>query len=123
MAKLTWNNFISQYTNKNNIAFAATISARLPPGIDFDKNGRRLPTPYSLFIEWCSAYLSGDWAITKVKNGFIICVAVKGDGKAIQDEFKIIGKAKITKANKNTYPIGYKDSQYAVLAGDMGYVL
>jgi len=88
-----------------------------------DKNGLKLPTPYKLFKEWCSACFSGDWATTKVKGGFIVVINEKSDGKTIQDEFEILGKAKITKASNNTFPIGYKDSQYAALAGDLSYVL
>jgi hypothetical protein len=122
MAKMNWNKYITQYTN-NTIAFAAPVSSSLPKGMEFDKNGRKLPTPYSLFSEWCASYLSGDWAIIKVPKGFIVCVADNNDAKTIRDEFKVIGSGKITKAGKNTYPIGYKDSEYAALAGDLGYVL
>lgn len=121
MAKLSWNNYIEKYTN-NTIGFAAPVSSRLPSRLVFDKNGRKLPTPYALFVEWCSAYLTGDWAVTKVPKGLILCVAGESDAKAIQAEFKIIGPAKITKASKRTYPIGYKDSEYGALAGDLGYV-
>jgi hypothetical protein len=122
LAKMSWNKYISQYTT-NTIAFFAPVSSNLPKGADFDMNGRKLLTPYSLFSKWCSSYLSGDWAITKVPKGFIICTADNCDVKTIQDEFKVIGSPKITKASKQTYPIGYKDSQYAALAGDLGYVL
>jgi len=123
LAKLTWNIFISKHTNKNTLAFSSAISASLPRGMLLDKNGLKLPTPYKLFTEWCSAYLSGDWATTKVKGGFIIVINEKSDGKKIQEEFKVIGEVKITNASNNTFPIGYNDSQYAALAGDLGYVL
>lgn len=121
MAKINWNTFIGKHTKR--IAFIAGVSASLPKGLELDKNGRKLPTPYSLFMEWCKAYLRGEWATTKVSGGFLLCVATKEDAKAIQDEFKITGQAKRTPAAKDTYPIGYKDSQYAALAGDLGYVL
>jgi hypothetical protein len=121
VAKLVWNNFVN--TCKNPIAFAARASARLPKGIDFDKNRKKLPTPCGLFNEWCAANLAEDWSITKISGGFIVCVTAKKDVKKIKDEFRIVGDAKITKACKETYPIGYGDLQYAVLAGDMGYVL
>ena len=123
MAKLSWNKFISQYTNKNRIAFSAPVSAKLPSRMIFDSNGRKLPTPYGLFSGWCSSYLSGDWAIIKVPHGFIICTTNEKDAQTIKDEFKIIGSVKITKASNRTYPIGYKNSEYAALAGDLGYVL
>jgi hypothetical protein len=50
-------------------------------------------------------------------------VATSADAKAIQDEFKIIGPAKRTPPGEDTYPLGYRDSHYAALAGDLGYVL
>lgn len=121
MAKHSWNKFIDTYSKR--LIFAAAVSATLPKGSELDKNGRKLPTPYGLFSDWCEAYLSGDWATTKVSGGLLVCVATKGDAKCIQDEFKIVGPAKRTPAGKETYPIGYKDSQYAALAGDLGYVL
>ena len=121
MAKIGWNDFIGKYTNR--IAFVATVSASLPKGLAYDRNGRKLPTPCSLFTEWCKAYLAGDWATTKINGGFLLCVSSTEDAKAIQDEFKIVGQAKRTQAGKDTHPIGYKDSQYAALAGDLGYVL
>lgn len=120
MAKLGWNKFIDTYTKR--VAFSAAVSASLPKGLGLDKNGRKLPTPYGLFSDWCKAYLAGDWATIKVSGGFLICVTAKDDVKSIQDEFKIIGPAKRTPAGKETYPIGYRDSQYAALAGDLGYV-
>ncbi len=121
MAKLGWNKFVDAH--KKRICFIAPVSASLPKGVELDKNGRKLPTPYGLFCEWCGAYLAGDWSATKVKGGFLVCVTTKEDVKAIQDQFKIIGQAKITPAGKETYPIGYRDSQYIALAGDLGYVL
>ena len=121
MAKIRWSNFVGKHTKR--IAFIAGVSASLPNGVELDKNDRKLPTPYSLFTEWCKAYLNGEWATTKVSGGFLLCVSANEDAKAIENEFKIIGQAKRTPAGKDTYPIGYKDSQYAVLAGDLGYVL
>jgi hypothetical protein len=121
MAKLRWNNFIDKHTKR--IAFAAAVSGNLPKDLELDKNGRKLPTPYGLFSEWCKAYLSGEWATTKVNSGFLICVATNEDAKTIQDEFKITGQARCTPAGKDTILLGYRDSQYAALAGDLGYVL
>lgn len=121
MAKLGWNKFID--THRQRVCFMAPISASLPKGVQLDKNGRKLPTPYGLFCEWCAAYLAGDWSATKIKSGFLVCVVTKEDAKTLQDEFKITGQAKTTPAGKSTYPLGYRDSQYAALAGDLGYVL
>lgn len=121
MARVGWNDFVGKHLRT--ITFIAGVSASLPKGRELDKNGRKLPTPYALFVEWCKAYLTGEWAATKVSGGFLLSVSTNEDAKAIQDEFKIIGEAKRTPAGKSTYPIGYKDSQYGALAGDLGYVL
>ena len=121
MAKIGWNKFIDTYTKK--VAFAAAVSASLPKRVELDKNGKKLPTPYGLFCDWCKAYLSGDWATTKVNGGFLVYVATKEDAESIQTEFKVVGPATRTPAGKDTYPIGYSNSQYAALAGDLGYVL
>ena len=121
MPKRAWENFIADH--KAPIGFAAAISAQLPKGSVFDKNKRRLPTPYGLFIEWCNAYLAGEWAITKVPGGFIVCVQSPADAQMIISEFKAIGAPKKTPACVNTTPIGYKNSQYVALAGDLGYVV
>jgi len=120
VSKLGWNKFIDTYNKR--IAFTAVVSTRLPKGLSFDKNGRKLPTPYGLFCEWCAAYLTGDWTTTKVKSGIVVCVATNKDEEIIKEEFSIIGTAKVTIASKNTFPIGYRNSQYAALAGDLGYV-
>ncbi|WP_039914889.1 hypothetical protein [Cellvibrio mixtus] len=121
MAKLGWNDFISKHTTR--LAFAAACSANLPKGILLDRNGKKLPTPYGLFSEWCKAYLSGEWAILKVNGGFLLCVVTAADEEIIKKEFGVAGLAKRTPAGKNTLPLGYRDSQYAGLAGDLGYVL
>ena len=122
LSKLSWNKFIDKHGSKDTFAFSAPISASGPKGMIFDRNGRKLPTPYNLFSEWCAAYLSSDWSSTKVTKGFIVSVSDKKDALRIQEEFKIIGSKKITSASHNTFPIGYKNNQYATLAGDLGYV-
>ena len=119
---MSWDKYISKYSNKT-VAFSAPVGSTLPEGRAFDMNGRELPTPYSLFSEWCTSYLSGDWTITETRSSFIICTTDDKDTEIIQGEFNISGSPKITIASKTTYPIDYSNSQYAALAGDLGYVL
>lgn len=121
MAKLNWNKFID--THPKGAAFAAAVSATVPKVPEFDTNDRELPTPHGLFCDWCTAYLSGDWATTEINGGFLLYVATEEDAKSIRDEFKVVGQAKRTPAGKETYSIAYRDSQYAALAGDLGYVM
>jgi hypothetical protein len=72
MTKMVWNNFVTKHPKRT--AFAAAVSASLPGSLVLDKNGKKLPTPYGLFTEWCKAYLSGEWATTKVSGCFLVCV-------------------------------------------------
>jgi hypothetical protein len=88
----------------------------------FDKNNKKLPTPYALFKEWASQNLSGEWSSTKVGGGFVVCVASKADAQIILNKFKAVGHAKKTPACPKTVPIGYRDSSYKNLATEMGYV-
>jgi len=70
MAYMSWNSFVEKH--KKRVGFLAAVSAALPKGPHFDKNNKKLPTPYGLFKEWASKSLNGDWASTKIKGGFII---------------------------------------------------
>lgn len=97
MAKLAWNSFVS--THQNPYGFATTISSTLPNGPHFDKGGKKLPTPYSLFLEWASRSLSGDWASTKFKGGFTICVESKADVDLITQIFGATGPSRKTPAH------------------------
>lgn len=121
MAKLTWNSFVSQHQNP--YGFATAISAALPNGPHFDSGGKKLPTPYSLFLEWASRSLSGDWSSTKYKGGFIICVESKNDADQIAKTFGAAGPSRKTQACARTVSLGYKDSDYKSLATRLGYKL
>ena len=121
MAKLTWNAFRDKH--KNPAGYTAAVSASLPNGPNFDKNKKKLPTPYGLFKEWASASLSGDWASTNFKGGFIVCVESQADSQLISKQFGIIGEAKNTPACENTNQLGYRDSSYGDLAKLLGYKL
>lgn len=122
MGFISWNQFVSKY--KNPIGFASAVSASLPNGPHFDKNNKKLPTPYSLFKEWAVKNLSGDWSSQKFKGGFIICVSSKPDAQLIQKTFKVLSnQPKRTPACSKTYQIGYTDSSYGLLAKNLGYAI
>lgn len=122
MAKIDWSEYMAQYSNTTT-AFETPASSHLPKGMVYDKTGNRLPTPYSLFSEWCSLYLTGDWAIMKTKGGLIVCAADSDDVRTLLGEFRALGLAKITAASDNTYAVAYNFSHYTALASRLGYVL
>jgi len=119
MAKLSWNEFIAKH--KKPTGYVAAVSSALPKGLHFDRNKKKLPTPYGLFQEWAAKSLSGDWASTKVPGGFIICVESQADASTITRGFGVIGQTIATPACANTTQIGYHDSDYAALAKALGY--
>lgn len=121
MAKLTWNSFVSKHQNP--YGFASAVSPTLPNGLHFDKAGKKLPTPYSLFLEWASLSLSGDWSSTKVKGGFVICVESKADVNLIAQTFGATGPSRKTPACARTVSLGYRDTNYKGLATKLGYKL
>lgn len=119
MAKLSWNSFIEKH--KDPIGYVASVSGRLRKGQTFDKNNKKLPTPYGLFCEWASKNVTGSWTSTKNGGDFIICVASKDDAVRIADKFGTVGKAKKSKLCANTTQIGFQDSSYGPLAKELGY--
>ena len=121
MPKISWDDFVTKYNNP--VAFTTAVPAKLPPQLTFDKNKKKLPTFYSLFSKWCSAYLSGDWAITKVKGGLILSISTNEDTATIQQQFSLRGPVAKTQVSNKTVSIEYKWQQYTELAGDLGYVL
>jgi hypothetical protein len=121
MSKMAWKAFVKQ--QKRPLGFSAAVSASLPKNLVFDNARNKLPTPYTLFLEWASANLSGAWASIKVPGGFIICVADDADASVITRRFGVIGAPKKTPACASTQQIRYVDSDYAKLAKAMGYKL
>ncbi len=121
MAKQTWNNF--KKTHGNHLCFVASVSRALPKRIKFDKNGLKLPTPYSLFCEWLARALSSDWSSMKVPRGFVVSVSARSDAKIITKNFPATGKAKKTAACPKTVSINYTDKDYKKLSKHLGYVL
>lgn len=121
MAKIAWNIFTNTY--KSPIGFAAVVSGSLPKAMAFDRNKKKLPTPYGLFLEWAEKTLTGSWSSTKVTGGFFICVDNQTDANVIAKKFGTIGVSKKTQACDNTTQIGYQDSKYVALAKSLGYSL
>jgi len=122
MSNIAWNSFVTKH--KNPLGFAAVVSATLPKGPHFDKNKKKLPTPYTLFKEWCDKTLKDDWSSQKFKGGFIVCVSSQNDAKLIQSAFKVLNaQPKSTPACAKTYQIGYSDSGYEALAQSLGYAI
>jgi len=122
MSNITWNSFVTKH--KSPVGFSAAVSATLPKCLHFDKNKKKLPTPYALFKEWCDKTLQDDWSSQKFKGGFIVCVSSQNNAKLIQLAFKVISnQPKNTPACAKTYQIGYTGSGYGALAKKLGYAI
>lgn len=120
MSSMTWNAFMTKH--KNYFCFSAPVSPKLPKGPHFDKNKKKLPTPYGLFQEWLSGSLAGDWTSMKVTGGFIVCVATDSDNAFITKKFSVTGVVKSAVSDK-TQQLHYRDSNYSSLAKELGYAL
>lgn len=124
MAKLIFNSFESFLSeHPESYSFTATISSSTPKGLDTDKSGKILPTPYGLFHEWAKVSLSGDWVTTKYKGGFIICVADLKDATVISHVFGTTGTLRKASTGDRNVALGYKDTDYSQLAKKLGYDL
>ncbi|MEJ2743481.1 MAG: hypothetical protein P8176_13635 [Gammaproteobacteria bacterium] len=121
MANVKWNTFVAKY--RTPVGYISEVSAKLSGGVQFDRNKKKLPTPYGLFKEWASVKLQGDWTSQKLKGGFIICVATKQDADSISKAFGLVDGPVKTKACNQTYKIGYKNGTYGKLAKSLGYSL
>lgn len=122
MPKKSWNTFAGTYPSA--IVFAAKVSAALPKQLQFDKNGKKLPTPYGLFVEWAGVHLTGDWSSTSINGvGFAVSVESQTDAQLIETTFGTIGVSKKTIVSNKTIQVNYKDSDYAGLAKKLGYHL
>lgn len=121
MAHMSWNSFIAKY--KSSICLGAAVSAKLPKGPLFDKNKKKLPTPYGLFQEWLAVSLTGDWTTTKVPGGFAVCVANSADAAIISKTFGTTGVTVRTPVSEQTHQLLYRDANYGELAKKIGYAL
>lgn len=122
MAKKQWNGFFS---NRPNAAvYTSAVSASLPKKMQFDKNKKKLPTPYGLFCEWAKDNLSGEWASTTIAGvGFAVAVESQSDSALIRSTFGASAQPKRTSVGNTTFQCGYSDSKYRSLAKSLGYVL
>lgn len=102
----------------------SVVSASLPKKIQFDKNKKKLPTPYGLFFEWAKNNLAGNWASTTISGGgFAMAVESQSDSALIRSTFGASAQPKKTPVGNKTFECGYSDSMYASLAKSLGYVL
>lgn len=69
------------------VTYASSVSAELPKKMQFDKNKKKLPTPYWLFCEWAKNNLRGDWASTTIAGGGAVAVESQSDIALIQSTF------------------------------------
>jgi hypothetical protein len=122
VAKQDWNKFVAQHPQSPGLS--AAVPRKLPKGMVFDGNSKKLPTPYGLFQEWLAQTLQGDWASTPVPGGFVVRVATRGDIAAILQKFPGTGFiTKTAKAAPQIAQISYRDSSYGDLARQLGYSL
>lgn len=122
MKKANWNKFISE--NPGIRVYTAQVSRSLPKLVQFDKAGKRLPTPYCLFGEWAAANLSGAWSSTVI-NGVGFCIGAKkgADQSTIEATFGVVGTSRQTQLSPDTKQLGYTDNSYAELAKKLGYAV
>jgi hypothetical protein len=121
VAKLSWNKFIETYNKR--YCFASSVSSRLPHGPHFDKNGKKLPTPYALFQEWLSINITGDYSTTQIKRGFLVSVINLKDAELLKNTFQLMGGPIEYEGNKNTFLLDYRDATYSSVAKALGYEL
>lgn len=92
--------------------------------MQFDKNNKKLPTPYGLFCEWAKNNLSGEWASTTIAGvGFAVAVERQSDSALIASTFGAQAQPKKTSVGNTTFQCRYSDSEYGSLAKSLGYVL
>ena len=122
MAKKQWNGFFS--SKPNAVTYTSAVSGRLPKKMQFDKNKKKLPTPYGLFCEWAKNNLTGDWASTTITGvGFAVSVESQADSALILNTFGASSQPQNTAVGNTTFQCAYVDSTYASLATSLGYVL
>jgi hypothetical protein len=116
-----WNSFIT--THPTAVIFGAVVSSRLPPALAFDKNARKLPTPYKLFCEWLEASLTGQWSSLAVPNGFVIGIVDETDKRVVLGAYGPARFKGFKIGDKSVAVLTYMDGKYAKLAEERGYEL
>ena len=125
MAKKTWNSLTAQIAG--GICRYGVVSSALPKGQRHDRQGKQLPTPYGLLLEWCALNLIGDWAaeVLNRKGGqtsFRLLLVLEVDAAKLDRRFGAT-------AMQGTTPppciskklLGYRDRDYGKLAAELGY--
>jgi hypothetical protein len=117
-----WNDFVASYPKAH--LFAALVSVRLPKGLAFDVNGKKLPTPYRLLNEWLARNLKGPHSSTSTSLGVVIGVVEEADRKFLTERFGPCRGGGPRVGNRSV-PIlrNYMDGSYAQLAHELGYQL
>ena len=119
MPKKIWNKFVADHPACP--CFVAGCSSKLPQAL-FDKDKKKLPSPYGLFQEWLSKNITGDYTLSKINGGFAVCAASKQDRSVIENRFPRTNTNPQKAAFSNEiYPIKYSDADYALLAKELGY--
>ena len=127
MTKNSWNKFTEEYPNTD--CLVCYVSTAVPKMRIFDKQNKKLPTPYKLFLEWLKTNLNGDWTATilgkeKGNTVFYIKVVLDQDIEKINKKWGL--SSKTTEKNKfgcpRIFQIGYRDEDYDKLANELGYM-
>lgn len=114
-----WNRFITE--NPSPTILGAVVSSRLPPALTFDKDGKKLPTPYKLFCEWLDASLVGNWSTVAVPQGFVVGVVDEVDKAKILAAYGPAKHRGFKIADQSVGVLSYTDGSYAKLASERGY--
>ena len=99
----------------------AVVTATLRRDI-FDANGKKMPTPYNLFVEWLrsdNGWFHCEWCSEKIKGGFLVRME-KGWESEILKKYPAIGQPKQMPYGLATL-FNYTDKDYASLAVEIGY--
>ena len=116
-----WNTFIT--ANPSSSLLGAVVSSRLPAALTFDKEGKKLPTPYKLFCEWLESSLVGTWSTVALPQGFVIGITDDADKASILATYGPARHKGFKIAEKSVGVLSYSDGSYAKLATERGYKL
>jgi hypothetical protein len=96
-------------------------SSRLPKGLRTDALGRRIPTPYGLFVQWCKGRLRGTWDAKAVPEGFVVYGSGSDDWAALVERFGPMRRAQFRIGGRPVPRLVYDDSLSVQLAIELGY--
>lgn len=123
MGKLAWNAFTTKHPAAT--GFTASVSAKLPGGVQIDKNGKVLPTPYKLACEWIAPLLLGDWTSKAMKGGFVLKLSGAADIAALTAAANATGPLNTPQfaGCAVVYRLAYTDADYGKVARSLGYAV